>query len=123
MASHKALAIWAAVLLISGALWLIFGFLDEWMSLPFIYVAAAVGGVAMLIGAIYLLYTLGGPELGGERLLLRLIAKNKIKGHFDDMGTGTQGFHCPHCGTTMTFTPVKVTSVKCKSCGELLVVT
>lgn len=72
-----------------------------------------------------------------ERIFMNLIEADKIQGHFDavtgdfisamvkitQIGTGTQGFHCPHCGASITCAPIKGTSMKCDSCGELVVVT
>ncbi|MBD3187270.1 hypothetical protein GF325_10605 [Candidatus Bathyarchaeota archaeon] len=72
-----------------------------------------------------------------ESLLLKLVAKGSIRGHFDP---GTNEFIsgmipqsritgvvagasiCPHCGSALDTIPVKGTTVKCHSCGNLLMV-
>jgi hypothetical protein len=72
-----------------------------------------------------------------EELLLKLISNGNIKGHVDP-GTGEfisgmidttrvkpvddAVFDCPHCGAVMKSAPVRGTSVKCESCGNLIVV-
>lgn len=80
---------------------------------------------------------LGETKLQAEQRLLKLISKDKVRGHFDSVsgdfisamvetsriGTAAQGFDCPHCGASIMSTPVKGMSVKCPSCGELIVVT
>jgi hypothetical protein len=72
-----------------------------------------------------------------EEMLLKLISNGNIKGHVDP-GTGEfisgmidttrvkpvddAVFDCPHCGAVMKSAPVRGTSVKCESCGNLIVV-
>nr|MDO8088078.1 hypothetical protein [Candidatus Sigynarchaeum springense] len=72
-----------------------------------------------------------------EETLLKLVSNGNIKGHVDP-GTGEfiSGmidttrvkpvddaiFDCPHCGAVMKSAPVKGTSVRCASCGNLIVV-
>jgi hypothetical protein len=79
----------------------------------------------------------GVPGNQIEEMLLKLLSNGNIKGHVDP-GTGefisgmidtTQVkpvddavFDCPHCGAVMKSAPVRGTSVKCESCGNLIVV-
>jgi hypothetical protein len=79
----------------------------------------------------------GVPGNQIEEMLLKLISNGNIKGHVDP-GTGEfisgmidttrvkpvddAVFDCPHCGAVMKSAPVRGTSVKCESCGNLIVV-
>ncbi len=72
-----------------------------------------------------------------EGMLLKLVSNGNVKGHIDP-GTGEfisgmidatrvtpvddAVFDCPHCGAVMKSAPVRGTSVKCTSCGNLIVV-
>nr|MDO8088079.1 hypothetical protein [Candidatus Sigynarchaeum springense] len=79
----------------------------------------------------------GVPEDQIEERLLKLLSEGVIRGHVDP---GTEEFisgmidttrvkpvddaifDCPHCGAVMKSAPVKGTSVRCASCGNLIVV-
>ncbi|MBN2154299.1 MAG: hypothetical protein JW839_22785 [Candidatus Lokiarchaeota archaeon] len=79
----------------------------------------------------------GVPEGQIEDKLLKLLSEGVIRGHVDP-GTGEfisgmvdttrvrpvddAVFDCPHCGAIMKSAPVKGTSVRCESCGNLIVV-
>jgi DNA-directed RNA polymerase subunit RPC12/RpoP len=79
----------------------------------------------------------GVPANQIEEMLMKLISNGSIKGHVDP-GTGDfisgmidtsrvrpvddAVFDCPHCGAVMNSAPVRGTSVRCESCGNLIVV-
>jgi DNA-directed RNA polymerase subunit RPC12/RpoP len=72
-----------------------------------------------------------------EKMVLMMIAKGKIKAYIDPgtkdiisgmikhgkvIGNVQESFKCNHCGALLDSLPVKGTSVKCASCGNLIVV-
>jgi DNA-directed RNA polymerase subunit RPC12/RpoP len=79
----------------------------------------------------------GVPANQIEEMLMKLISNGSIKGHVDP-GTGDfisgmidtsrvrpvddAVFDCPNCGAVMKSAPVRGTSVRCESCGNLIVV-
>jgi hypothetical protein len=84
----------------------------------------------------------GKPALYLENMILDLKMRDVIKGHIDpgtnefisgmvDRTTETvidrnihrpDAYFCPYCGAKMASVPVKGTSTKCDSCGNLVVV-
>ncbi len=79
---------------------------------------------------------MGMDEKLVEESLVDLVQRGHVKGHIDPgtrefisaMSTATgvassagKALTCPHCGATLPSIPVRGTSVKCKSCGNLII--